>query len=149
MCMLNCFSHVWLCATLWTVAYWTPLSMGFPRQEYRSGLTCPPPGDLSNPRIEPVPLTSRALTGKFFTTSTAWEAWELTLTYICCMVDTVSLASEVLGSQWRGRGRDQARKYQVMAVATCQLYPKCLCGGEKWKWKSLSCVQLFATPWTI
>ena len=47
---------------------------GIPRQEYRSGLTCPPPGDLSNPRIEPAPLTSRALTGRFFTTSATWEA---------------------------------------------------------------------------
>ena len=70
---------------------------GIPRQEYRSGLTCPPPGDLSNPRIEPAPLTSRALTGRFFTTSATWEAWKLLLTYICCTVGTLSLASEVLG----------------------------------------------------
>ena len=32
--------------TLWTVACWAPLSMGFSRQEYWSGLPCPPPGDL-------------------------------------------------------------------------------------------------------
>ena len=51
-----------------------PLSMGFPRQEYRSGLPCPPPGDLPNLGIEPVSLASPALAGGFFTTSTTWEA---------------------------------------------------------------------------
>ena len=38
--------------TLWTVAHQTPLSMGFSRQEYWSGLQCPPPGDLPDPGIE-------------------------------------------------------------------------------------------------
>ena len=44
--------HVQLFATLWTVARQAPLSMGFSRQEHRSGLPCPPPGDHPNPRIE-------------------------------------------------------------------------------------------------
>ena len=42
-CMLSCFSHVPLCATLWTAAYQAPLSMGFSRQEYWSGLPFPSP----------------------------------------------------------------------------------------------------------
>ena len=50
--MLNRFSHVQLCATLWTVAHQAPLSMGFFRQEYWSGLPCSPPGDLPNPGVE-------------------------------------------------------------------------------------------------
>ena len=37
----------------WTVAYQAPLSMGFPRQEYWSGLPFPPPGDLPDPEIKP------------------------------------------------------------------------------------------------
>ena len=37
----------------WTVAHQAPLSMGFSRQEYWSGLPCPPPGDLPDPGIEP------------------------------------------------------------------------------------------------
>ena len=53
-CVLNCFSHVWLFVTLWTVAHHAPLSMGFSRQEYWSGLPCSPLGDLSDPGIEPV-----------------------------------------------------------------------------------------------
>ena len=48
--------------------------MGFSRQEYWSGLPCPPPGDLPNPEIEPTSLMSPALAGGFFTTSTMWEA---------------------------------------------------------------------------
>ena len=40
-------------ATLRTVAHEAPLSMGFSKQEYWSGLPCPPPGDLSDPGIEP------------------------------------------------------------------------------------------------
>ena len=42
-CVLNRFSHVWLFATLGTVACQTPLSMGFPRQEYWSWLPFPSP----------------------------------------------------------------------------------------------------------
>ena len=46
-------SRVRLFATLWTVAYQAPSSMGFSRQEYWSGLPFPPPGDLHDPGIEP------------------------------------------------------------------------------------------------
>ena len=41
--------------------------MGFSRQEYWSGLLCPPPGDLPHSGIEPMTLTSPALAGWFFT----------------------------------------------------------------------------------
>ena len=47
------FSRVQLFATPWTVAYQAPLSTGFSRQEYWSGLPFPSPGDLPNPGIEP------------------------------------------------------------------------------------------------
>ena len=60
-CVLSCFSHVQLFVTLWTVACQAPLSMGFSRQEYWSGLPCPPPGDLSDSGIEPMSLMSPAL----------------------------------------------------------------------------------------
>ena len=50
-----------------------PLSMGFSRQEYWSGLPCPPPGDPPDPWIEPTSLTFPALAGGFFTTSVTWE----------------------------------------------------------------------------
>ena len=67
-------SRVRLFATPWTVARQAPLSMGFSRQEYWSGLSFPSPEDLPHPGIEPAFLMSPALAGEFFTTSTIWEA---------------------------------------------------------------------------
>ena len=61
-------SRVRLFVTPWTVACWAPLSMGFSRQEYWSGLSFPPPGDLPNPEIEPGSPASPGLAGRFFTT---------------------------------------------------------------------------------
>ena len=71
-CVLSRFNCVWLCATTWTAACQAPLSMGFSREEYWSRLPCPPPGDLSNPGIESVTLTSLVLVGEFFSTSATW-----------------------------------------------------------------------------
>ena len=59
--------------TLPTVACQAPLSMRFSRQEYWSGLPYPSPGDLPDPGIEAT-LMSTALGGRFFITSTTWEA---------------------------------------------------------------------------
>ena len=67
--MLSRFSCVQLFVTLWSLAYQAPLSMGFSRQEYWSGLSCPPPEDLPDPGTELESLTSPALAGGFFTTS--------------------------------------------------------------------------------
>ena len=66
--VLSCFSHVWLCATLQTVARQAPLSMGFSRQESWSGLLCPPPGDLLYLGIQTTSLAS------------CWQAGSLPLT---------------------------------------------------------------------
>ena len=68
MYVLSCFSRVQCFETLWTVAHQAPLSMGFSRQEYWSGLPCPPPGDLPDPGIDSVSLVSPTLAGSFFTT---------------------------------------------------------------------------------
>ena len=53
-------SHVRLFATPWTVAHQAPLSMGFTRQEYWSGLPFPSPGDLPNQGTEPRSPTLQA-----------------------------------------------------------------------------------------
>ena len=55
-CVLSRFSRVPLFVTPWTVACQPSLSIGFPRQEYWSGLLCPLPGDLPKPGIEPTSL---------------------------------------------------------------------------------------------
>ena len=73
-CILSCFSRVQPFATLWTAAHQAPLSMGFSRQEYWSGLLCSPQEVLPDPGME-------ALAGRFFTSSPTWEAQ--IYVYIC------------------------------------------------------------------
>ena len=59
--------------TPWTLAHQIPLSIGFSRQEYWSGLPFPFPGDLPNTGVEPRSLIkSPALAGYFFTTGITW-----------------------------------------------------------------------------
>ena len=72
--VLSRFSLARLFIALLTIARQAPLSMGFSRKEYWTGLPCPSPGDLPDPGIKPVSLTFLVLVGGFFTTSTAWEA---------------------------------------------------------------------------
>ena len=61
-------------ATSWTVANLAPLSMGFSRQDYWSGLPCPSPGDLPDPGSKPASFTSYALAGRLFTIKATREA---------------------------------------------------------------------------
>ena len=84
-CVCQWLSRVRLFATPWTAAHQAPLSLGFSRQEYWSGLPCPSPEDLPDPGIEPMTPVSPALAGGFFTTSadeaqkgdlTPHSAWE-------------------------------------------------------------------------
>ena len=61
-------------ATPWTVARQAPLSLGFSRQEYWSGFPYPLPVDLPDPGIKLTSPASRAVAGRFFTSSATWEA---------------------------------------------------------------------------
>ena len=87
-CMLSSFSCVWLFATIWTVACQAPLPMGFSRQEYWSGLPCPPPGNLPDPGIKPQSVISPALEGRFYTISATWEAQKNGIDNLICKVET-------------------------------------------------------------
>ena len=78
-CVLSRFSHVQLFETPWTIAHQAPLSLESSRQEYWSGLPCPPPGDLPHQRIKPAFLRSSELTGRFFTICATREAHTLCL----------------------------------------------------------------------
>ena len=71
-----CVLSLQLCLTLLTpqTVEETPLSMGFSRQEYWSGLPFPPPGDISDPGLETSSLPSPSLAGGFFTTTATWGA---------------------------------------------------------------------------
>ena len=67
----------------WTIAHQAPLSLGFPRQEYWSGLPFPSPGDLPNSGIEPM---SPALAGRSFTAEPAGKPGQVyALLYICAL----------------------------------------------------------------
>ena len=69
-----CVKSLQLCPTVcdpMDSGHQSPLSTGFWRQEYWSGLPCLPPGDLPDPGIKPV---SPALAGRSFTISATWEA---------------------------------------------------------------------------
>ena len=66
---LKQYLHVQLFATLWIIDRQAPLSMGFSRQEYWSGLPFSSPEDLPDPGIKPESLRFPALAGGFFTTS--------------------------------------------------------------------------------
>ena len=59
--------------TPWTIVCQAPVSMGFSRQEYQSGMPFPSPEDLPDPGFELPSLMSLALAGGFFTTHATWE----------------------------------------------------------------------------
>ena len=73
-CVLSYFSHVLLFVTPLTVAGQAPLSMGFSRQEYWSGLPCPLPGYLPNPGIKPESSKSPALQTNSLLLSHWWSS---------------------------------------------------------------------------
>ena len=98
-CMLSHFNRVQLFVTPWTIAYHASLSMGFSRQEYWSGLPCPPPGDLPDPGIKPTSLTSPALACWFFTSwgkATLYYGWH----EVPCSWILYAFQAGVINSQW-------------------------------------------------
>ena len=76
LCVLSRFSHVPLFVTLQTIAHQGPLSTGFSKQEYWTGLTCPPPGDLPDSGIEPASPGSPALQVDSLLLSHQVSTWE-------------------------------------------------------------------------
>ena len=104
--MITCFSCVQVFVTLWTVAHWVSLSMGFSRQEYWSGLPCPLPG------IKPLSFMSPAFAVVFFITSAAWEA-HIVLPFIkliLCLMSVFFIDCNVL----------EGREYGCVATSTYQ-----------------------------
>ena len=94
-CVLSCFSRVRLFAVLWTIICQAPLSVGFFRQEYWSGLLCPPPGDLPDPGIEPESLKSPALACGFLTTGPPGKPTTYCL-YFCLFLTLLSTPPQLI-----------------------------------------------------
>ena len=99
--MLSRFGHVQLYVTLWTVAYQAPLSMGFSKQEYWSVLPCSSQEeDFSDTGFEPVSLTSPALAGRFFTTSTTLEARKRVQGFLICLPPKATFSLHFIHKLW-------------------------------------------------
>ena len=97
-CMLCC---VWLFATLCTVACQDPLSTEFSRQEYWGELPFPTLADLPDPGMDPMSLVSPALAGRFFTTSTTWDAQRVIKRF--SMVNACTASGEGISPGLEGR----------------------------------------------
>ena len=83
--VFSCLSYIWFFETLWTVAHQAPLSMGFSRQEYWSGLPCPPPGESSPPR-EWTHVSFISCIGRWVLyTRATWEAPFTTQSFLKCL----------------------------------------------------------------
>ena len=100
--VVQSLSRVQLFATSWTVAHQAPLSMGFPRQEYRSGLPFPSQGDLPDLGIKP---ESPALAGGFFTTELIGKPHEYIVQIqgnrVTCFNEHKYVLHEYLQSNWQ------------------------------------------------
>ena len=134
MLLLSCFSRVWLCVILWTIAHQAPLSMGFSSQEYQSGLPCPPPGHFPDPVIELASLRSPPLAGRFFTTAAAAKLLQSCLT-LCNPID-----GSPPGSSTPGILQARTLEWVVISFSNAR--------KVKVKVKLLSPVWLLVTPWT-
>ena len=130
--VLSSLSRVWLCATLWAVVHQAPLSIRFSRQEYWSGLPCPPLGDLPDPGIKPISFTSPSLAGGFLTPSTIWEALNISshhelfllpILQISCLIPTQpSSVTSVFSCNWKANWKaDSLARITQLGVSKDQI----------------------------
>ena len=131
--MLSRFSCVWLFVTPWTGAHQAPLSMGFSRQEYSSGLSCPPPGNLPNPVIRPRHLLHCRRILYHWTTREALQQDSLSLLSIVhaaakSLQSCPTLCNPIDGSPPGSAipGILQARTLEWVAISSSSAW--------KWKW---------------
>ena len=129
-------SHVWLFVAQWNVACQTSLSTEFSRQEYWSGLPFPTPGDCLNPEIKP--LASPSLAGRFFLPLSHLES------HIQGLPQPITTSAIILRLWSMKRLKLKNKKARLkLKKAGKTIRP------IKVKVKSLSRVQLFATPWSV
>ena len=122
--MLNHFSRVQLFVMLWTLICQAPLSVGFSRQEYWSGLQCPPPGDLLDRRTEPVSLRSPALASRFSAVSTSshalarWKRWRGQIFHLCQWRDDFMVSGQKRWI-WTTKSITQSWKLELKTWGKC------------------------------
>ena len=127
-CVYSCmFNHVWLFATLWTVACQASLSMKFSRQEYWSGLPFLPPGESSWLRDQTciwyVSCIGRWI---FFTTSSTWEAPNNMQMKYSLLGSYLSIQScpntRIIGIQRKSEGKESFRSLCHSALEMSIMY---------------------------
>ena len=131
-CMSACeLSHVWVFVTPWTVARQAPLSMGFSRQEYCSGLPFPSSGHLPDPGFKPASLEPSALAHGFFTTAPTGKPWNGCRWY-----------------EWFGKQIEikRGKTWPDLALTPAILGYSCWCGCPSVQFSSVA--QLCLTLWT-
>ena len=135
------------CLTLaapWTVAHQAPLSMNFPRQEYWSGLPCPPVGDLPHSGIEPKSLVFPALASRFFTTSVTQEAlctYNIML-YLFNIHNMNLMRGEILGARVLGVNEHVSAVYKGHCLAVCfYISSICLTGNGSFELAAICSVS--------
>ena len=108
--MVSDFSCVRLFETLWTVVCQALLSMVFSRQEYWSGVPCPPPGGLPHPGIEPMSLAALAL-----------QAASLLLSHWGSLVFSISMPKHATLGRNHHRARNGIPESSAGMPLTCSL----------------------------
>ena len=129
-------NHVWLFVTLWTVARQAPLSMGFFRQEYQSGLSFPPPRDLLNPGIKALINLIEQFT-ELRETFYLVDHWFITKEY------NSGTTKWVIG-QHRGK-----RHVPLCSLSVCTTCPQTSTHSPAWKLLELPIIGIFmeASSW--
>ena len=107
------------------VGHQVPLPMGFLKQEYWSGLSCPPPEDLPDPGIEPESPVSPALVDGFFTSSAPWKP---------------SKRLSVLGGSWALPSTPVHQ--EAMKIQSAVLWVKQMPSEQVWLWCSAYLVEV-------
>ena len=131
----------------WTASHQAPLSMGFPREEYWSGLPFPFRGDLPDPGIQPISLVSLALASRFFTTEPLGKSNLITQTL---WIRACSLINSRRG-KWRGRHKGKREKEAGKTLKVTRT-PNAIAGlkmgmacEREYKWPS----GVESLPWPI
>ena len=120
-CMLSC-SIMSDSATPWTVARQAPLSMGFPRQEYWSGLPCPPPGGSSWPRDQSCDSCISCPGRQILYHSATWEAWS---------AGKVMFGDQATDAQLMGM---EGHPWSLENLESPDLMLLCLSNDKQFKW---------------
>ena len=150
MCVLSCFTHVQLCDAMAYSLLGSSVH-AILQVRIREWAAIPSPGDLPDPGIKPASLMLPAVSGRFFTTRATWESMILYIMYIWFQNESnVYLClSQLLQQTYKILFYQNISLYLYQNISLLKLIELLIFHIEKRKWKWISCIQLFETPWTV